>query len=422
MARRNTRKKGLGGGFILTLLLVLLAIAVACGIYYAASKNGEKDVLDKGFTGPKTVDLREESKEAHRTVDEILLSKDNWQLKDNGREDQHDRIKQTKGEVIWTKRQLAIGIPPSTGLEGAADWLGEKIGATKMVVLSQREATYNDWPSLRMEIAITAKAGDGKINFVTDTVYFYHNRNLTKEDKDIKEDKTKKKDDKQSVQKYHGKLAIVVDDCGYELSALRKLIELKAPFSYAILPYKDFSSDALHIIKGAGQTAMLHLPMEPVDRTAMSEGKNAVLVDMTAEQVQSLTKKAVNSLPGVVGVNNHQGSKATTNEATMKAVLKVLKQQKLFFVDSRTHSKSIGDKVARTMGVATARNNIFLDNSTNEDDIIAKIWEAVEMADRNGSAIAICHARPNTAKAWSAVIDEVKKSGIQLVPVTDLLK
>ena len=154
----------------------------------------------------------------------------------------------------------------------------------------------------------------------------------------------------------------------------------------------------------------------------MSEGKSTILTDMTAEQVQQLTRKAVDSLPGIEGVNNHQGSKATSNEATMKAVLKVLKQQGLFFVDSSTYSKSIGDQVARSMGVPTARNNIFLDDSSDEDDIIAKIWQAVEMADRNGSAIAICHARPHTAAAWSKVINEVNASGIQLVPVSSLLK
>ena len=101
MARRTNRKKGSGGGFVLTLILVLLAIAVAGGIYYAASRDGEKDVLDKGLTGSSSVDLREESKEAHRAVDDILLSKDNWQLTDNGREDQHERMKETGGEVVW---------------------------------------------------------------------------------------------------------------------------------------------------------------------------------------------------------------------------------------------------------------------------------------------------------------------------------
>lgn len=420
MARR-TNKSGTGGGFVLTLILVLLAIAVAGGIYYAASR-GEKDVLDKGLTGSADVDLREESKEAQRAVDNILLGKDNWQLTDNGREDQHESLKETGGEVTWNKRQLAIGVPPSTGLDGAANWLKGKIAGSKLVVLNQREGTYNSWDAVRMEIAIAAKAGNGKMNFITDTVYFYHNRNLTKEDKDIKEDTTKKKTTGQHTQKYHGKLAIIIDDCGYDLAPVRELVKLDAPFSFAILPYKDFSSDALHVIKSGGKTAMLHLPMEPMDRSAMSEGKSTILTDMTAEQVQKVTRAAVESLSGIEGVNNHQGSRATTNVATMKAALKVLQQQGLFFVDSSTSSKSIGDEVARELGVPAARNNIFLDNSADEDDIIAKIWQAVEMADRNGSAIAICHARPHTAAAWNSVIDEVRDSGIQLVPVSSLLR
>lgn len=99
MARRINKKKGSGGGFVLTLILVLLAIAVAGGIYYAASRGGEKDVLDKGAAGT-SVDLREESKEAHRAVDDILLSKDNWQLTDNGREDQHERVKETDRKSV----------------------------------------------------------------------------------------------------------------------------------------------------------------------------------------------------------------------------------------------------------------------------------------------------------------------------------
>ena len=128
MVRRTNKKKGSGGGFVLTLILVLLAIAVAGGIYYAASRDGEKDVLDKGLTGSFSVDLREESKEAHRAVDDILLSKDNWQLTDNGREDQHERMKETGGEVVWNKRQLAIGVPPSTGLEGGRNHTDEAYG------------------------------------------------------------------------------------------------------------------------------------------------------------------------------------------------------------------------------------------------------------------------------------------------------
>lgn len=75
---------------------------------------------------------------------------------------------------------------------------------------------------------------------------------------------------------------------------------------------------------------MLHLPMEPIDRSAMSEGTATVRTDLSAAEKLSLTRRALNSLPGVMGVNNHQGSKATADKDTMRVVLQELRRQNLF--------------------------------------------------------------------------------------------
>ena len=166
---------------------------------------------------------------------------------------------------------------------------------------------------------------------------------------------------------------------------------------------------------------MLHLPMEPLSRNAMSEGSRTVMTGTSTSTQQALVRKHLNSLPGVVGVNNHQGSKATADKATMKAVLQVLKNENIFFVDSRTNSASVARDMAKQMGVATARNDIFLDNSSNVEDIRKQIYKAFAMAEKNGSAIAICHARPNTAKCWQLYAEEFKKSGITFVSVNKLL-
>ena len=202
---------------------------------------------------------------------------------------------------------------------------------------------------------------------------------------------------------------------------VRALLDTKFPFSYAILPFKDFSSDVLAMVNEQGKVPMLHLPMEPMDRSAMSEGKSTVQVSMTADQQRALVRKAVSSLPGIMGVNNHQGSRATSDSTTMKNVLSELKKQNLFFVDSKTTGASKGRDIARSMGVPTARNDIFLDNSTNPEDIRKQIYKAFELAEKNGSAIAICHARPGTAACWTKYADEFRKSGITFVPVTELL-
>ena len=105
----------------------------------------------------------------------------------------------------------------------------------------------------------------------------------------------------------------------------------------------------------------------------------------------------------------------------MTTVLQELRNQDLFFVDSRTSSKSVARDKAVAMGVPTARNDIFLDNSSDVQAIRKQIYKAMDIAEKNGSAIAICHARPNTAKAWSMYAEEIKNTGIELVPITDLL-
>ena len=290
--------------------------------------------------------------------------------------------------------------------------------AAGLTYISGAMTKYKTWDAFKAEVGISVKAGAGSKSFVTDSIVFFHNGNLKKKDKDVKDLPEEPAPD---VRKYEGKIAIIIDDCGADMSTVRTLLNTGLPFSYAILPNKDFSSDVLEMVKSKGRVPLLHLPMEPLSRSAMSEGSRTIMTDTSASTQQALVRKHLNSLPGVVGVNNHQGSKATADKATMKNVLQVLKKENIFFVDSKTNSASIARDMAKQMGVATARNDIFLDNSSKVEDIRKQIYKAFAMAEKNGSAIAICHARPNTAKCWQLYAEEFKKSGITFVSVNKLL-
>ena len=245
-------------------------------------------------------------------------------------------------------------------------------------------------------------------------MYFFYNTNLGDRGKEVISPPA-------GGSQYTGKLAIIVDDCGYDIKSVRRLTDVGLPFSYAILPYKDFSNDALEVIKNTGNVPMLHLPMEPSNRSAMSEGKSTICTDMKEKEIRALTRKAIDSLPGVVGVNNHQGSKATTDKRVMETVLREMKKSDLFFVDSKTIGTSIARDMAREMGVKTARNDVFLDNSKDIEEIRAQVYKAIKLAEENGSAIAICHARPATVAMWEKYANEFRKSGVKFVHVTEVL-
>lgn len=415
---KNTKRKKSSGNHVVLLALVtiLAVLAVAAGMFYAFGRS-EKDIMDnKDSKEKKEVSLLDESIEAQRILDNILLKKTNWQLIEREHGENDVNVAGVNTSVKIAQRQLAVGVPASTDLQAAGSWLQEKAAAAGLVSISGKDSKYKDWDAYKVEIGIAVKAGSGKKQFVSDTVYFFHNSNLHGEDKDVK-----KVQEKPESRKYSGKLAVIVDDCGYDMSSVRTLLNTGLPLNFAVLPYKPYSSDVLEMIKSDGRVAMLHLPMEPVDRSAMSEGSSTICTDMSKDKILELTRKAINSLPGVSGVNNHQGSKATADSATMTTVLQELRNQDLFFVDSRTSSKSVARDKAVAMGVPTARNDIFLDNSSDVQAIRKQIYKAMDIAEKNGSAIAICHARPNTAKAWSMYAEEIKNTGIELVPITDLL-
>ena len=234
MARKTKSGKS-STAIIMAVIGVLVLVAISCGLFYATDKS-KKDVIDggeKNDKGVKVVSLLDESIEAQRIVDGILLKKDNWQLREKKHGEEELGVDNSKSKVKIHHRDLLIGVPGETSLSGAGDWLKEKVEAKGLTFINGRADKYRSYDAYRVEVGIKAKAGESTKAFSTDTIWFFHNTNLAKQDKDVKKlpDKSPKE-----IRKYRGRIAIIVDDCGYDLDALRTLLDTKLPFSYAILP------------------------------------------------------------------------------------------------------------------------------------------------------------------------------------------
>lgn len=217
-----------------------------------------------------------------------------------------------------------------------------------------------------------------------------------------------------------GRLALVIDDFGYAQGPIQAFAALPRPLTFAVLPYRPHSAEALAAARAAGKEALLHLPLQPQQGAAASESVT-IGPAMADGDIRAVTERALASLPGVVGVNNHQGSLATADGRVMRQVLGVLRGQGLFFVDSRTSAQSLGRLTARQQGVAAAENDLFLDNVDEVEAVKEKVRTAGHLALRHGSAVAIGHARPHTAAAIRELIPELERKGIRLVFVSQLV-
>ena len=134
---------------------------------------------------------------------------------------------------------------------------------------------------------------------------------------------------------------------------------------------------------------------------------------MPSEEIEWRIAEVLKDIPEAVGMNNHQGSSATADGKVMSVVASVLKRNNKYFVDSRTTGKTVAEKIMREIGVPTARRHVFLDNDDSIDKISEKLNELINLARKQGVAIAIGHAKSNTLKVLKDAIPELVKDGYE---------
>jgi polysaccharide deacetylase 2 family uncharacterized protein YibQ len=151
----------------------------------------------------------------------------------------------------------------------------------------------------------------------------------------------------------------------------------------------------------------------PMESSVVTSGEEEykIKTGMTSEEVEWRINEVLKEIPSAVGMNNHQGSKATTDGKIMSVVASVLKERDKYFLDSRTAANTVGEKSMRSIGVPTASRHVFLDNNPSIDQISAQLDELVAFAKKRGIGIGIGHARPNTLKVLETKIPELLKAG-----------
>jgi len=217
------------------------------------------------------------------------------------------------------------------------------------------------------------------------------------------------------------KVAIVIDDLGYDGKLARKFLKIEGPLSFSVLPHGTFSKSIARRIYDAGQELLLHLPMEPTGYPEVNPGVGALMVEMTDVEIVQTLKENLDAFPYVKGVNNHMGSKFCQDERKLRPVMLELNTRGLFFLDSRTTSKTKAYTVAQELDVPSAERNVFLDNIQNPRSIRAQLSRLIELARLRGGAIGIAHPHEVTLEVLRQEIPKLSKKGVELVPVSQLV-
>ena len=216
-------------------------------------------------------------------------------------------------------------------------------------------------------------------------------------------------------------ISIIIDDMGKRLEAGQRVLALPGPVACAFLPQARYTSSLANTAHAAGKEVMLHLPMDSVDRRPLDAG--AVTLDMSEQQFVSTVKANLEAVPHAIGINNHMGSLLTRHPGHMLWLMRLMQRQApMFFVDSRTTVETVARLLAAENGVPASERNVFLDNQLDKDEIRFQFNRLLQLARKQGTALAIGHPNALTLAVLEQQLPELEQQGIRLVPVSELIE
>lgn len=218
----------------------------------------------------------------------------------------------------------------------------------------------------------------------------------------------------------HPVVVIVIDDMGISQKRTADISSLQAPLTVSFLTYGRRLAEQIQNSRTSGQEVMIHVPMEALK--AVDTAPDVLTTKMTKDEIKANLQAMIAKFENIKGINNHMGSKLTEDKEKMLAVMEVLQEQGLFFLDSKTSAASRAEEAAAEIGIAYAHRHVFLDNNNDKQYILGQLKKTEQLARKNGYAIAIGHPKTQTYAALKEWLPKLKQQGIEVVPLSRVIK
>jgi polysaccharide deacetylase 2 family uncharacterized protein YibQ len=223
------------------------------------------------------------------------------------------------------------------------------------------------------------------------------------------------------AQKSRGEIVLILDDVGFDRQPLAQAMRIDPNLNFSVLPNAQHAHEFASELHRSGFEVMCHLPMEPIGYPKQSPGPNAVMTAMTNDEIARTTRSDIAAVPFAAGVNNHMGSRATSDPRVMRTVLSSLPHG-MFFIDSMTVSTSLGEKLAREMKIPTASRQVFLDDVQSETAVRKQLAQLTTAAEERGVAVGIGHMYPVTIRVLAQDAPGLRARGFRFVRASEAVE
>ncbi len=203
------------------------------------------------------------------------------------------------------------------------------------------------------------------------------------------------------------KLTIIIDDIGNSFEKAQQIWAINRNITLSILPFLKYSQKISIYAKKHHLPVMLHFPMEPLNYKNKLENF-FLLANMDDKKFFKVMNAVLNSIPYYQGINNHMGSKFTSDKSSLEKFFDIIKFKKVFFIDSRTTPFSKAAKISLENGILTGVRDVFLDNKLDVNYILHQLEKLYKIAQRKRYAIAIGHHNKEKIEALKIFFNRTK--------------
>ena len=225
----------------------------------------------------------------------------------------------------------------------------------------------------------------------------------------------------QSLAESQPRIAIIIDDLGYQLDAGRRAIDLPGPVACAILPGTPRARQLAKVAHEQGKEVLLHLPLQAIEEQGPPD-PGRITLDMSRDRFAEVFAEAIESVPFATGVNSHRGSLLTRHPGHMRWLMEDIRARDgLFFVDSYTTHESVALKIAAETGVAALKRDVFLDADPAPEAIQRELERLKAIANQRGHAVAIAHPHTATLEILERELPRLQAAGFEIVPISELV-
>ncbi len=219
------------------------------------------------------------------------------------------------------------------------------------------------------------------------------------------------------------RIAIIVGGMGLSQSGSKSAIEqLPGQITLAFAPYGNSISRWMKKARKDGHELLMQVPMEPIGYPEINPGKRTLVSGSPVGTNLENLHWSMARMTNYVGIMNYLGARMQSDQEAMAPILGEINQRGLLYLDDGSTFSSKTKAVANAIGVPFARGDMIIDADRSAKAIQNNLLALEKLARRNGRAIGVASAFPRTVQQISRWVEQAEKRGIDIVPISALVK